>query len=105
MEITIETVIKISLWVLNGAVILIWMLAKDKYKKMEGKTEEAYKLASESVQAQTKIKDNYVERFDEIKDLINTRCTNLESHIQDLHIELVKEYVPKSFCEKQHQIT
>lgn len=78
-------------WILGGAVAALWWFFRDRIKTME----ENIKTNTEKVE---QIKTNYLDRFQDLRDLMSTGHDDIKDAISDLKEDLAKNYMTKTDC-------
>jgi hypothetical protein len=78
-------------WILGGAVAALWWFFRDRMKTME----ENIKENAEKVE---QIKTNYLDRFQDLRDLVTAGHEDIKDSIASLREDLAKNYITKTDC-------
>ena len=102
MKMDVDTVVKLVLAMLTGLFgtstgILAWSL-KVIRENMVRDTAAASRKAEDAKTVTDEIRLNYIDRFDMLKDTINTHNTTVLNRISQLENKLAERYIQKSDC-------
>jgi gas vesicle protein len=86
---------KLTELILGGIIAVLWWFFRDRIKQMD----DQIKANAEKVEA---IKTNYLDRFQDLRDLVMSGHDDIKDAISDLKQDLARNYMSKEDCEKLH---